>query len=40
VDTCDPETCPAGTHDLPNGEWPDDLCLNCHRPYDDPEGCE
>jgi hypothetical protein len=35
----DVETCPAGTHDDPDGEWPLDLCRNCHRPYTD-EGCE
>ena len=36
---CDPETCPAGTHDDENGDWPNELCMNCHRPYGDPEGC-
>jgi len=38
--TCDSETCPAGAHDTPEGEWPADLCRNCHRPYDDENGCE
>lgn len=36
---CDPQTCDS-LHGGTDGEWPSDRCMNCHRLYSDPRGCE
>lgn len=36
---CDPQACDS-LHGGTDGQWPTDRCMNCHRLYSDPRGCE